>query len=172
MKPVATALVLILSAAVVLWYGNTLNSWVLGGLIGGLAALLLSVPISLVLFSYLSRHHDERLRTEISQEAMSADSYNYADTRSRGTKRVYDVEGHALSTGHLLSTQSAGYAQKVRQQKDRLATGGKDTTERRTTKAMRDARLPADTSERSRYHSAALRTARLEATQQWYDEFD
>jgi hypothetical protein len=52
------ALVLIIGAAVVLWYGNTLNSWVVGGLIGGFAALLLSIPISLVLFSYFSRHYD------------------------------------------------------------------------------------------------------------------
>src|SRR5438445_12465471 len=64
MKAVAAALVLIAGAAVVLWYGNTSNSWVVGGLIGGLAALLLSIPISLSLFSYLSRRHDERLRAE------------------------------------------------------------------------------------------------------------
>jgi hypothetical protein len=57
-KNVAMALVLIIGAAVVLWYGNTLNSWVVGGLIGGFAALLLSIPISLVLFSYFSRHYD------------------------------------------------------------------------------------------------------------------
>jgi hypothetical protein len=57
-KTVAMALVLIIGAAVVLWYGNTLNSWVVGGLIGGFAALLLSIPISLVLFSYFSRHYD------------------------------------------------------------------------------------------------------------------
>src|SRR5436309_2581410 len=54
MKAVATALVLIAGAAVVLWYGNTLNSWVLGGLIGGLAALLLSIPISLMVSSSFS----------------------------------------------------------------------------------------------------------------------
>ena len=63
-KAVATALVLIAGAAVVLWYGNTLNSYVLGGLIGGLAALLISIPISLTLFSYLSRRHDEHLLTQ------------------------------------------------------------------------------------------------------------
>ena len=57
-KTVAMALVLIIGAAVVLWYGNTLNSWVVGGLIGGFAALLLSIPISLVLFSYFSHHYD------------------------------------------------------------------------------------------------------------------
>jgi hypothetical protein len=60
LKAVATALVLIAGAAVVLWYANTLNSWVLGGLIGGLAALLLSIPISLMLFSYLSHRYDGR----------------------------------------------------------------------------------------------------------------
>src|SRR5207249_3001000 len=70
MRAAAVALVLILGAAVVLWYANTLNSWVLGGLIGGLAALLLSVPISLTLFSYLSRRHEERLKAE-AQEEMS-----------------------------------------------------------------------------------------------------
>jgi hypothetical protein len=58
------ALVLIAGAAAVLWYGNTLNSWVLGGLIGGLAALLISIPISLTLFTYLSRQQEERLRAE------------------------------------------------------------------------------------------------------------
>lgn len=63
-RAVATALVLIAGAAVVLWYGNTLNSWVLGGLIGGLAALLISIPISLTLFTYLSRQQEERLHAE------------------------------------------------------------------------------------------------------------
>ncbi len=68
MKAVAAALVVIAGAAIVLWYGNTLNSWVLGGLIGGLAALLLSIPISLTLFSFLSRRHDERLHAELQDQ--------------------------------------------------------------------------------------------------------
>jgi hypothetical protein len=72
LKAVATALVLIAGAAVVLWYANTLNSWVLGGLIGGLAALLLSIPISLMLFSYLSHRHDGRSRR-------SDDAYDEAE---------------------------------------------------------------------------------------------
>ena len=58
-KAVPLALVLIAGAAVILWFGNRLNSWILGGLIGGLASLLLSIPISLVLFSYFARQHDE-----------------------------------------------------------------------------------------------------------------
>ena len=64
-KTVAMALILIIGAAVVLWYGNTLNSWVVGGLIGGFAALLLSIPISLVLFSYFSRHYDVHQQEEV-----------------------------------------------------------------------------------------------------------
>ncbi len=63
-RAVAAALVLIAGAAVVLWFGNTLNSWVLGGLIGGLAALLISIPISLIIFSFFARKHDERREQE------------------------------------------------------------------------------------------------------------
>ncbi len=69
-KAVATALVLIVAAAVILWYGNTLNSWVVGGLVGGFGALLLSIPISFVLFSYFSHHahkpqHEDVLEDEV-----------------------------------------------------------------------------------------------------------
>jgi hypothetical protein len=64
-KTVATALVLIVGAAVVLWYGNTLNSWVVGGLVGGFGALLLSIPISLVLFSYFSHHYHKPQQEDI-----------------------------------------------------------------------------------------------------------
>ncbi|GAC1614696.1 MAG: hypothetical protein NVS4B7_06950 [Ktedonobacteraceae bacterium] len=79
MRAAAVALVLIVGAAVVLWYGNTLNSWVLGGLIGGLAALLLSIPISLTLFSYLSRRHEERLQAEAQEEMSLANLESYND---------------------------------------------------------------------------------------------
>lgn len=61
MKVAALALVLIVASAVVLLFANTLNSWVVGGLIGGLAALLISIPISLIIFSTFARRHDERL---------------------------------------------------------------------------------------------------------------
>src|SRR5579884_2051988 len=87
MKAVATALVLIAGAAVVLWYGNTLNSWVLGGLIGGLAALLLSIPISLTIFSFLSRHHDQRAKT-VEEEY----EYEYPEVPQRVARSVYVVE--------------------------------------------------------------------------------
>jgi len=93
-KAVATALVLIAGAAVVLWYGNTLNSWILGGLIGGLAALLLSIPISLTIFSYFSRRHDEQLKAT-SQEhedlAPPAYRYDYAAIPPRVPREVYRI---------------------------------------------------------------------------------
>jgi hypothetical protein len=78
MRVAAVALVVIVGAAVVLWYANTLNSLVLGGLIGGLAALLISIPISLTLFSYLSRRHDEQLKAEAQEEMALAQLGNYA----------------------------------------------------------------------------------------------
>src|ERR1700693_3697850 len=95
MKAVAVALVLIAGAAVVLWYGNTSNSWVVGGLIGGLAALLLSIPISLTLFSYLSRRHDEQFRAETEwTEAELSQMYEYEDEESpvRTIRGAYEVE--------------------------------------------------------------------------------
>lgn len=104
MKAVAAALVLIAGAAVVLWYANTLNSWVLGGLIGGLAALLLSIPISLTLFSYLSRRHDERLKTEAA-EASRAQIYDPPIRSSRMIRRVYEAQGYALAEDRSLSDE-------------------------------------------------------------------
>ena len=97
MKAVAVALVLIAGAAVVLWYGNTLNSWVLGGLIGGLAALLLSIPISLTLFSYLSKRHDERLQAEEQEEMALAREIDYPQIPSRLARRSREVEGYVVT---------------------------------------------------------------------------
>ncbi|GAC1628032.1 MAG: hypothetical protein NVS4B11_25690 [Ktedonobacteraceae bacterium] len=98
MKAVAAALVLIAGAAVVLWYGNTLNSWVLGGLIGGLAALLLSIPISLMVFSYLSKRHDERLQVEEQEEiALARESYDYPHIPARVARRPREVEGYVVT---------------------------------------------------------------------------
>lgn len=100
MKAVAAALVLIAGAAVILWFGNTLNSWVLGGLIGGLAALLLSIPISLIIFSYLSRRHEEQehLHAEVYEEDTFFEDDGYVRPRlaSRQMKRVYEVESYTL----------------------------------------------------------------------------
>lgn len=97
LKAVAAALVFIIGAAVVLWYANTLNSWVLGGLIGGLAALLLSIPISLTLFAYLSRRHDDHARTELAdEEELYAESqqviYEYREVPERVARTFYIEE--------------------------------------------------------------------------------
>ena len=94
MRVAAVALVVIVGAAVVLWFGNTLNSLVLGGLIGGLAALLISIPISLTLFSYLSRRHDEQLKAEAQEEMALAQlgTYAYPETSTE----VYEAGGYML----------------------------------------------------------------------------
>lgn len=94
MRTAAVALVLIVGATVVLVFGNMLNSWVLGGLMGGLAALLLSIPISLTLFSFLSRHQDQRLGTmEPELEEISlARSYDYEDVEVEEIQPLYEAE--------------------------------------------------------------------------------
>ncbi|WP_149400869.1 hypothetical protein [Dictyobacter arantiisoli] len=92
LKAVATALVLIAGAAVVLWYANTLNSWVVGGLIGGLAALLISIPISLIIFTYLARRHDERTAQDDeadSYERSLRPRYVYREVPERMAQNVY-----------------------------------------------------------------------------------
>ncbi len=93
MRAAAVALVLIVGAAVVLWYGNTLNSWVLGGLIGGLAALLISIPISLLLFSYLARCHDERAEAE--QEELPSTAWKSYHSPEAPVE-VYEAHAYAL----------------------------------------------------------------------------
>lgn len=93
MRAVAVALVLIAGAAVVLWFGNMLNSWVLGGLIGGFAALLLSIPISLTLFSYLARRHDERSYAEAQEEFTVMQHY---DALPRTSRAAYEIESYVL----------------------------------------------------------------------------
>src|SRR5216684_2195850 len=91
MRVAAVALVLIVGAAVVLAFANTLNSWVLGGLIGGLAALLLSIPISLALFTILARRNGEQLYGQQEQAEMDyADYKEYAE--------VYETEAYLLPT--------------------------------------------------------------------------
>lgn len=112
MRVAAVALVVIVGAAVVLWYGNTLNSLVLGGLIGGLAALLVSIPISLTLFSYLSRRHDEQLRAEAQEEMALAQlgAYAYPETPAE----VYEAEGYMLSAKEYSEEDNYQRASKVR----------------------------------------------------------
>ena len=107
MKVAALVLVLIVASAVVLIFANTLNSWVLGGLIGGLAALLISIPISLIIFATLARRHDERLYVQMQlqqeeelayyeeedqQEYEEGDDYDEEDEFGR----VYEADAYYL----------------------------------------------------------------------------
>jgi hypothetical protein len=92
MRVAAVALVLIVGAAVVLAFANTLNSWVLGGLLGGLAAILLSIPISLALFTLLARRHDARRQAD---EPLFEEEPGFAD-EFYDEPVVYEAEGYAL----------------------------------------------------------------------------
>lgn len=104
MRAAAVALVLIIGAVVLLIFANTLNSWVLGGLIGGLAALLISIPISLFLFTILARRHDEELRAlqEQLEEEMAA------GVEGREYAEVYETNAYVLSNEENFSNDPRG----------------------------------------------------------------
>src|SRR5947209_6511114 len=96
MKVAALALVLIVASAVVLIFANTLNSWVVGGLIGGLAALLISIPISLIIFSTFARRHDEHLYAQMllqhEEDLAYAEEDDDYDEEEYG--RVYEADAY------------------------------------------------------------------------------
>src|SRR5574340_1371657 len=92
MRAAAAAIVFILGAAVILVMANSLNSWVVGGLIGGLAALLISIPISVLLFTVLSRRHDLKLQT-LHQELSEM---GYVGLDEHGYEEVYEAEAYVL----------------------------------------------------------------------------
>ena len=92
MRVAAVAFVLVVGAAVVLAFANTLNSWVLGGLLGGLAAILLSIPISLMLFTLLARRHDAREHFARRPFEVEPD---FAE-EGYGAPVVYEAEGYLL----------------------------------------------------------------------------
>ncbi len=97
MKVAALALVLVVASAVVLIFANTLNSWVLGGLIGGLAALLISIPVSLIIFTSLARRHDEQLFAQVA--GLNEDDYdNYEgyERYDRERAEVYEADAYVL----------------------------------------------------------------------------
>lgn len=60
-------------SVVVILFANTLNSWVLGGLLGGLAGLLAAIPISIVIFNFLSYRHDRKLLTHWPEEEIEVE---------------------------------------------------------------------------------------------------
>src|SRR5579883_2411430 len=170
MRAAALALVLVVASAVVLVFANTLNSWVLGGLIGGLAAILLSIPITLMIFTYLSRRHDEHtqslvvMREEhvIDSDIYHEDEYDEIETQRpprstlfpyttlfRSMRREYDGRRSARTT-QFLPERGNGSSP------DRFV-------------AQRGNRTPATTrSLRAQHQAAALRAARKEAEQERY----
>jgi hypothetical protein len=104
MRVAAVALVLLVGAAIVLVFANTLNAWVLGGLLGGLAAILISIPVSLALFTLLARRHDTRQRQHeqpfaYEEEPRFADEF-YED------RLVYEAEGYMLPAEQDFSGRS------------------------------------------------------------------
>ncbi|GAC1300289.1 MAG: hypothetical protein NVSMB27_40680 [Ktedonobacteraceae bacterium] len=107
MRAAAVAFVLIVGAAIVLWFGNSSNSLVLGGLIGGLAALLLSIPISVMLFSYLSHRHDEQLRVEAQEDMSLAQSQSFEDEYADTAEEVYEAEPYMLPPAQELNDRRA-----------------------------------------------------------------
>ncbi len=135
MRAAAVALVLIIGAIVILWFGNTLNSWVLGGLIGGFAALLISIPISVVLFLYLSRQHEEKVKAEAEQNLSFEPSASYreerqiefydadADVLDDSEEDWYEEEDERTSTtGRNLPVPSYGRVPAVRQSQVLMGT--------------------------------------------------
>jgi hypothetical protein len=96
MRLALVALVLVVGAAVVLWFGNTLNSWVLGGLIGGFAALLISIPISVTLFFHLSQRYEGRGRTRDEETIALAQAHEYGYQYEEEEVEVYEADSYLL----------------------------------------------------------------------------
>ncbi len=175
MRIAALALVLIVASAVVLIFANTLNSWVLGGLIGGLAALLISIPISLIIFSALARRQDEHLHAQMlaqHEEDMAYDEYDEYNEYAE----VYEAEAYVLPSEDEQFEQMRGRRQpEVRglpaagdlpaaQERNRGASAQRQGQQ---TGHQRQPRSPYTTrSLRSQQHAAALRAARQEAEQE------
>lgn len=196
MKAFATALVLIVGAAVVLWFGNTLNSWVLGGLIGGLAALLISIPISLTLFSYLAKRHEQSLVEEIQEPVSLSQMYEYPPTHQEVLPESYEVEGSLYALDQEAWDERATAPSRREtlrplpdprrvptdtksQSLKKLPAARQSTASRKaspdipSTQSMKSRRttrrLPASNNF-SEHRSQALRTARLEARQGYDDD--
>ena len=70
----------------------------LGGLIGGLAALLISIPISVMLFTILSRRHDLKLQA-LHQEL---GEMGYVDQDEHGYEEVYETDAYVLADEEIL----------------------------------------------------------------------
>ncbi len=192
MRAAAAAIVFILGAAVILILANSLNSWVLGGLIGGLAALLISIPISVMLFTILSRRHDLKLQA-LHQEL---GEMGYVDQDELGYEEVYETEAYVLaeeenynqnqhrrmideralpaagqsyaSAHNALNERMGRPTQSGRRPSQALPQGyGKGTPTRELSSERRQALRSRHevNAMRSRFQTAALRAAKREAQQ-------
>ncbi len=180
MRAAAAAIVFILGAAVILILANSLNSWIVGGLIGGLAALLISIPISLMLFTVLSRRHDLKLQA-LHQELSEM---GYVDLDEHGYEEVYETEAYVLpddeyynqavhrknANMHALPAAGQSHAsfqaskrpsQALPQERVKGTPTRDLSSERRTAKRSRH----EVNAMRSRFQTAALHAARREAQQ-------
>jgi len=192
MRAAAAAIVFILGAAVMLVFANSLNSWVLGGLIGGLAALLISIPISVMLFTIISRRHDLKLQA-LHQELSEM---GYVDPDEHGHEEVYETESYVLSDDEYynqavnrrmadvraLPAAGQSYASAHRELNERMGPSaqssrrpsqaipqgqGRRTPTRELSSERRKARrsMHEVNAMRSRFQTAALQAARREAQQ-------
>src|SRR6266581_2085114 len=192
MRVAAAAIVFIVGAAVILVFANSLNSWVLGGLIGGLAALLISIPISVMLFTILSRRHDLKLQA-LHQEL---GEMGYVDLDENGYEEVYEAEAYVLSDEEYynqtvnrrmadvraLPAAGQSYASAYREMNERVGRStqssrrpsqalpqgrGKGTPTRELSTEHRHVKrsMHEVNAMRSRFQTAALQAARREAQQ-------
>jgi hypothetical protein len=180
MRAAAAAIVFIFGAAVILVMANSLNSWVVGGLIGGLAALLISIPISLMLFTVLSRRHDLKLQA-IHQELSEM---GYVDVDEHGYEEVYETEAYVLSddeyynqaahhkNANVHALPAAGQSHASFQAYKRPSQAlPQERVKGTPTRDLSSERPPAKRTRhevnamRSRFQTAALHAARLEAQQ-------
>lgn len=192
MRAAAAAIVFILGAAVILVLANSLNSWVLGGLIGGLAALLISIPISVMLFTVLSRRHDLKLQAlheELGEmgyvapdehgyeEVYETDAYVFPDEeyynqnvhRRMTDIRVLPAAGQSYASSHKELNEKMGRsAQTAKRPSQALAQSRvKATPTRDLSSERRHAKRSSHevNAMRSRFQTAALQAARREALQ-------
>src|SRR5579883_1572195 len=170
MRAAALALVLVVASAVVLVFANTLNSWVLGGLIGGLAAILLSIPITLMIFTYLSRRHDEHTQSLVvmrEEHVIDSDIYHeddYDEIETQRPLRALPAPGYSQSANMRREYDGRRSARTTQFLPER---GNGSSPDRFV--AQRGNRTPATTrSLRAQHQAAALRAARKEAEQERY----
>jgi hypothetical protein len=178
MRAAAAAIVFILGAAVILVLANSLNSWVLGGLIGGLAALLISIPISVMLFTILSRRHELKLQT-LHQEL---GEMGYVAPDELGYEEVYETDAYVVPDEEYTNQNVHRRANDVRALPAAGQSYASSQTGRRPAQALPQGRLKGTPTRdlaserlhakrsrhevnamRSRFQTSALKAARREA---------